>query len=130
MAQGAVPEGKTGTLGGGAPEPWFPRLSRGHNASPYLTGKLRAFDDKPWDKCAEGCRARQGRSHSGTPRFGEQRAFHGPLAAGVHPQGLVPGLGYHSGGHRDGGYTEEPAPGVRALWVEPPSEQGAPGWGL
>lgn len=55
MAQGAVPERKTGTLGGGAPEPWFPRLSRGHNASPYLTGKLRAFDDKPWDKCAEGC---------------------------------------------------------------------------
>lgn len=53
-----------------------------------------------------------------------------PLAAGVHPQALVPGLGFHSGGHCDGGYMEEPAPGVRALWVEPPSEQGAPGWGL
>lgn len=66
MAQGAVPERKTGTLGGGAPEPWFPRLSRGHNASPYLTGKLRAFDDKPWDKCAEGCRARQPESFRDT----------------------------------------------------------------
>lgn len=90
MAQGAVPERKTGTLGGGAPEPWFPRLSRGHNASPYLTGKLRAFDDKPWDKCAEGCRARQGRSHSGTPRFGEQRAFHGSPGSRCPPPGFGP----------------------------------------
>lgn len=53
-----------------------------------------------------------------------------PLAAGGHPQALIPGLGFHRGGHCDGGYTEEPALGLRGLWVEPPSEQGAPGWGL
>lgn len=124
MAPDAVSEGQTGTLGGGAPQPRFPHLSRGRNASPYFTGKLQGFDDTPRGKCAEGCGARQGWSHSRTPRLSAVPST-APWQQVATPRLRSQAWGFTGLDTAMGAVWRS-----EGLWVEPPSERGAPGWRL